>query len=197
MVSSADVLEAKQRLEHLKLAAAFGRAGPPREDDQVEDLKGSTESVFIDVFSEEGRPFDPKNVAMLYVVGPKGEGCTGPKSEGSGALLETVEEFLDTVKRMAATSVRSIAEYNQLVAEGSGGAAGLPAIEEIRWCLVSGGVYCHSGSSKVDVAEATLQGMLSVKGVPLTITFTYDQDSFRLADERLKGVQPPPQDMET
>ena len=30
----------------------------------------------------------------------------------------------------------------------------LPAIKELRWCLVSGGVFRHSDTSKVDVAEA-------------------------------------------
>ena len=58
----------------------------------------------------------------------------------------------------------------------------LPFIDEVRWCLVSGGVYIHSSANKIDVASATLRGMRAVNGDTPVVTFTYDNDVFRLAD---------------
>ena len=57
-------------------------------------------------------------------------------------------------------------------------------MEEIRWCLVSGGKYKHPDATKEEVARATLAGMIAVKDKPLT-TFTYDEDVFRVAFEAL------------
>ncbi|CAJ1426877.1 unnamed protein product [Effrenium voratum] len=63
-------------------------------DQGVKDLGGATGSVFIDVFREEKRPLHSRNVAMLYVVGPKGEGCPGPWGPDAGPLLDE-DRFLE------------------------------------------------------------------------------------------------------
>lgn len=179
LASAAEVPEAALLLETLQLAASIGRAGPAAEGD-TEPYEGSTESVFIDVFREEKRPLHERNVAMVYVVGPKGEACAAPKMEGSGPRVAE-DAFLASIERLAASAVATVGEYNRRRSELG---EDLPPVEELRWCLVSGGVYRHDDVSKVDVAAATLRGMRSVKDTDLLVTFTYDDDAFRLAAEQ-------------
>ena len=55
-------------------------------------------------------------------------------------------------------------------------------VHEIRWCLVSGGVYLHKEVTKEEVASATMRGMRSTeRGTGLHVTFAYDEDSFAKA----------------
>jgi len=162
---------AEPSLQELRLAASFGQAG------QDGTKVGS---VFIDVFDASARPLNEKNVAMLYVVGPKGEECTFPVQEGSGPHLAK-EAFLDSVQLLGRRAVEAVAEYNSRWAGSTVSSQELPKIEEIRWCLVSGGVYRHGQASKFDVAKATLQGMSFAPDANLTVTFTYDENVFEQA----------------
>jgi len=115
---------------------------------------------------------------MLYAVGVKGEGCQGPKQ---GPLLNK-ERFLSGVQRLAKRALEVVGTYN------SDWAAGDP-IEEVRWCLVSGGVYCHPAVEKLEVAAATIQGMREA-AVSILVTFTYDEDVFRRAfDEERESAR--------
>ena len=72
-VAASGVLpNAKERLAEVGLVESICTAGYPYQND-VKGFSGSTGSVFIDVFQEEKRPLSKKNVAMIYVVGPRGE----------------------------------------------------------------------------------------------------------------------------
>ncbi|CAJ1355783.1 unnamed protein product [Effrenium voratum] len=59
--------------------------------------------------------------------------------------------------------IETVAEYND-IRETACDPPG-PLIEEVRWCLVSGGVYRHPNVSKVDVARITIQGMKAARGL--------------------------------
>merc|ERR1711974_71134 len=76
-------------------------------------------------------------------------------------------------------ALEAVDRYNRGWARSSTpGQAQLPIIEEIRWCLVSGGVYRHGDASKVDVAKATLHGMMSAACGDLRVPFAYDDNCF-------------------
>ena len=70
--------------------------------------------------------------------------------------------------------IHNVHQYNNKVeTEGSN----LPVIKEIRWCLVSGGVYKHKDVSKLDVAKATIRGMMLAKCKDMNVTMMYDDDT--------------------
>ena len=69
----------------------------------------------------------------------------------------------------------NIAQARKLEAER------LPPIQEIRWCLISGGVYRHPGVTNIEIVDATLQGIQAGPHASLKITFLFDGDSFKLA----------------
>ena len=86
MNTAEEVPEARALLEPLKLDAAFGMADP----ESLRRSRGkdpSTGAIFIDVFGKEERPGSKKNVAMLYVVGPKGSKKGRPVQEGGPCVL--------------------------------------------------------------------------------------------------------------
>merc|ERR1712194_170611 len=86
------------------------------------------------------------------------------------------EEFLASIKKLGARALELVGACNR--------AGACAQIQEVRWCLVSGGVYCHGDVSKLEVASATLRGMLSAEDAKgLTVTCTYDDDVFRQAVE--------------
>lgn len=189
LVSAKDLPNAAALLPKLRLCASFGRAADvlPEEVQQngdqqdLHELAGSTGSVFIDIFEEEQRPLSSRNVAMLYVVGPKGEGCVGP-GEHAGPLLDE-DRFLEMLENLATKAIETVAEYNDIRETACGSFVG-PPIEEVRWCLVSGGVYRHANVSKVDVARITIIGMRAARGADgLVVTFAYDEDVFKKAWE--------------
>jgi len=184
LVSARDLPKAAEILPKLSLLASFGRAADEVEPEGMEgtspELRGAIGSVFIDVFQQEQRPMHPKNVAMLYVVGPKGEGATGPLGPGTGPLYDE-DRFLESLEVLATKSIEAVAEYNDIRETSCGPVPG-PPIEEVRWCLVSGGVYRHESVSKVDVARITIQGMRAARGADgLVVTFAYDEDVFKKA----------------
>mmetsp|Transcript_15672 Transcript_15672/g.28509 ORF Transcript_15672/g.28509 Transcript_15672/m.28509 type:complete len:659 (+) Transcript_15672:29-2005(+) len=162
-------------LPQLSLCAAFGWAGEDLDGDK-KGHEGATGSVFLDIFAAHARPFRQEyNVAMLYVVGPVGLGCT---RKGIRPALDR-DDFLQCVERLGRRSVQAVQTYNNLRLDPQN--AGLPPIEEVRWCLVSGGVYKHPDVTKLEVAAATLQGMLHATSADLRVKFSYDEDVFRLA----------------
>lgn len=155
-------------LGDLHLSAAFGVAGVASDQD-VPGHESASGSVFLDVFAAHKQPLAEKNLAMLYVVGPKGEGCRGPKQ---GPLLDRAC-FLAGVQSLAMRALDLVGTYNRDWAADN-------PIEEVRWCLASGGVYCHPDAGKVEVAAATIQGMRASE-VDVLVTFAYDEDAFRRA----------------
>eukprot|EP00439_Symbiodinium_sp_Y106_P078689 s699_g17.t1 len=151
-------------LSELGLMASFARVPAVNGPDAV------VGAAFLDVLGPEHRPRSAKNVAMLYVVGPKGTGATG----GQGPTVDSNAAFLQSVEEMAA---------NALLAET------LPRIQEVQFCLVSGGVYMHPESSKLDVAAAIVRGLrraAETKAAP-TVRFAYDSNSF----EDAVGIEEP------
>lgn len=147
-------------------------------------MKGDPLGVtFVDIFHNDARPFNQKNVGMLYVVGPNG--C-----EWMPRCIKNSEDFLRAVEDMASNAIAAVLDYNAMVAADS--SAVLPALETVQWCLVSGGVYCHADCSKLDVAQATLRGMEAAaegrsSSAPLTVRFAYDEAAFEEAVAAMKA----------
>ena len=168
LVTAADVFPARNLLAPLCLSAAFGQAGETMPDDTI---PGATGAVFLDIFAEGRQPFGIEaNAAMLYVVVPKGEMCRDSKNKDSADQLRK-GHFLAFVERLSCRSLEAVVTYNR---DWAGGVL----VEEVRWCLVSGGKYCN----KLDVASATLRGLLAAEGAQeLYVTFTYNDDVFRVA----------------
>jgi len=161
-------------LSELGLMASFARVPAVNGPDAV------VGAAFLDVLGPEHRPRSTKNVAMLYVVGPKGTGATG----GQGPTVDSNAAFLQSVEEMAANALLAVAEYNSLLDEET-----LPRIQEVQFCLVSGGVYMHPESSKLDVAAAIVRGLrraAETKAAP-TVRFAYDSNSF----EDAVGIEEP------
>lgn len=186
IVSASEIPEANALLSTVGLAASYGKLGQNLEGDTVpkenEVLRGATGSVFIDVFKADWRPIHAKNVAMLYVVGPKGE--TKSAGAGVGSPVLPKNEFLASVELLAKEALQTVITYNKAASK-----EGLPLIEEVRWCLVSGGVYRHQDSTKIEVAKATISGMRSVEddGSVQQVTFTFDEDCFKIAYESMNS----------
>lgn len=161
--------DAKDWMDWLGLKFAAGQAGE-------EDVVGS---VFLSVLDEDNRPCHRNNVAMLYVVGPKGENCCGPR----GGSMFGKARFLLEVQQMAKRAIELVMQYNSMQSQASA------RVQVVRWCLVSGGVYCHPDATKQEVARATLLGMkevfLSRDEPGFRVDFTWDEDAFRLAFEEL------------
>ena len=111
LVSAAEVPGVTSLLGRLRLAASFAQVGRVLNGDCT-GLEGGDGSVFIYVFDASARPLHANNVAMLYVVGPKGEGCNGPKGTDSGPL-RSKGEFLGTIKLLARQALEAVANYNR------------------------------------------------------------------------------------
>ena len=133
MVIASEHPEASDFLKAARLTDCFAVAGESfgEEDPRYEAAVGS---AFIDVFEETSRPLHQRNVAMLYVVGPKGEGAFA----GQGPLLP-LDRFLASVERLGTVALQLVVDYNAVQAKKLT-ADQLPFIDEVRWCLVSGGV---------------------------------------------------------
>lgn len=164
-MDSATMVVAKE----LGLLACFARVAAISRDG------GPVGAVFLDVFRQGRRPLSEQNVAMLYVVGPKGQGAPG----GHGPTIADRGQFLEAVEELAVNAITAVGAYNELVATD---AIDLPKIEVVQWCLVSGGVYRHPEASKRDVATATVEGMVKAsadgeKSWPL-VRFAYDEHVF-------------------
>lgn len=136
-----------------------------------------TGTAFLDVFEAKTRPLSDKNVAMLYVVGPKGQGAVHAK--GAGQIISDCGEFLVALQRMSENALLLVCEYNHIASRE----VELPVIKAVQFCLVSGGVYKHADASKADVAEAIVRGLcnaapLAQPGTLPVIRFAYDDAAF-------------------
>eukprot|EP00929_Paragymnodinium_shiwhaense_P113062 TRINITY_DN81328_c0_g1_i1.p1 TRINITY_DN81328_c0_g1~~TRINITY_DN81328_c0_g1_i1.p1 ORF type:complete len:305 (+),score=29.38 TRINITY_DN81328_c0_g1_i1:102-917(+) len=149
--------------------------------------------AYVDIFASECRPLNDKNIGMLYVVGPKGKGAPG----GHGPTIEGRDAFLSAVQDMAENAVAAVLEYNSLASATPD--SGFPPLEELQFCLVSGGVYRHPETTKRDVARATVLGMLAgaeqhkaqaEQLQPVTIRFAYDEGVFEEAVAELVPAAP-------
>ena len=77
-------------------------------------------------------------------------------------------------------------QYNQRVASEINvdmKTLGMPEIQVLRMCLLSGGSYKHPATSKVEVAKSILNGILRgssgcYQWTP-SVSFAYDEDAFR------------------
>jgi len=171
--------EAERLARSLGLQACFARLPTY--------AKGPVSAIFLDILAPEHRPLSERNVAMLYVVGPRGSpGGTDPTIARSGSFLRAVHD-------LGANAVSAVSEYNGFIRKRPG----LPRIDTVQWCLVSGGAYRHPETTKEDVAAATVRGMLQAgrqlrsqpggaEAMP-TVRFAYDNAVFEAAVERLAG----------
>lgn len=137
--------------------------------------KSLTGIAFLDVFDHKTRPLSDRNVAMLYVVGPKGQGAV--HSKGAGHIISDCSEFLAAVQTMSENALLLVCEYNQTASRG----LELPQVQAVQFCLVSGGVYKHADASKVDVAAAIVRGLAAAasaqESLPV-VRFAYDEAAF-------------------
>jgi len=146
---------------------ALGKRGEPNDP--------NTGFICLSIFNYDTLPHNNiNNVGMLYVVGPRGKGSRGPNH---GQAYDK-DDFLRIVQDLGKNALLLINEYNKEIPESS-------HIKQLQWCLVSGGVYRHPDVSKIDVARATITGMLQVD-TDIEVIFTWDEDVFRLAAIDLK-----------
>ena len=93
---------------------------------------------------------------MLYAVGPKGEGCIGPKRKEEAYLAEAA--FTSMLKGATNNLVRLINYHNEIQLANK-----RSLLTNVRWCLLSGGSYRHKKISKVAIAK-TICNVLEVAG---------------------------------
>ena len=186
VLASNVLVDVKKTLDNLGLAEVLCIARCPRSADSA-GYRGSAGSIFLDIFKKEARPLHDNNVAMLYVVGPRGKGCKESKSQhykiapgGASKVhppLEDKVSFLTSIAELSKNAMDLIHEYNVNVARFPN----LPKVYEVRWSLVSGGVYMHEDATKMDVAQATIRGMARSDCCNVNVKMMYDDDIFRLA----------------
>ena len=58
------------------------------------------------------RVINKRNIAMIYVVAPKGQGCRGP-TKGRGPSLPE-DEFLQNITNLGKRAISTIEAYNDL-----------------------------------------------------------------------------------
>ena len=132
-------------------------------------LSGSTGAVFIDVFKKSERPLHVGSVALIYIAGPRGDGCRRVKNYRPAHQMQLDDKvtFLSNVSDTAQRALDMVHDYNE---QGKYTKSGLPEIKNIRWCLVSGGAYMHEGVTKTCVAEATIKGMMRSYAQSINLT---------------------------
>ena len=91
------------------------------------------------------------------------------------------ECFLQAVQEMANRAPEVVLEHNAAMPEDR--------VEEVRWCLASGGAYRHPDVSKLDVAQQTLLGMRLAGCAGLRAIFAFDEDVLRRAHEGLTAPE--------
>ena len=165
-------------LRELRLKECVGKAGPADCSNKALLFESRVGSVFLSIFEDGTNPLHERNMGMIYALGPKGHGGGGPK----GRLNEpTFDEkaFIKTIVDIGSSTVAIINSYNNSCP------AETPKIEEVRWCLLSGGSYRHPKVSKVEVATAIIEGIsLPFAGEKLSATFEYDDDAFKTAGQK-------------
>ena len=107
LVHAREIPEARFLLRQLKLSNAFCRSG-------CRGGKDATGAVILDVFEVESRPSSPLNVAMLYVVGPKGQRA-GRKLDFKGPQPYPRREFLVAIEDLGQKALELVAAYNEII----------------------------------------------------------------------------------
>jgi len=189
LVSTADASKEVQDLSRqLGLLGCFARVPA---DAHPLTRGGPVGVTFVDVLAPEKRPLSDKNVAMLYVVGPKGDGAPGPKQP----TIKDRDEFLGIVESMGANLLLAVSGYNSK-ATAADTPDGLPRIDVMQMCLVSGGVFRHPATEKFDVAVALVRGLIAaaegctVYNAELVpeVRFAYDGHVFEDAVSSILGA---------
>ena len=134
----------KTDLRRLSLSECYGQAGPPASLSR--DPTAHSGATFLSIFDAKYPLNNDLNKAMLYAVGPKGEGCTGPKRQDESYLTEA--PFTSMLKGVTNNLVRLINYHNETQLTNQ-----KPLLTNVRWCLLSGGSYRHKKISKVEVAK--------------------------------------------
>merc|ERR1719414_2826272 len=112
----------------------------------------------VAIFPAGRRPCgSDRNVGMVYAVGPN---CGKVRKKGRRAQDNlTKSEFLSVLQGAAAAISAAVTAHN-----AEAGTEGMPQIEVLRMCLLSGGVYKHPEASKVEVAAGLVKGLLGLGG---------------------------------
>ena len=182
--ASEEIKNAKETFSKIGLIESLGMAGCPDKRDMA-GFSGSIGSIFLDVFEKSCCPKqNDQNVAMLYVVGPRGKGS---RRNDDKIPSEDKLQFLKGVKEVAELSLNVISVYNYRAKTSEQ----LPEIKEVRWCLVSGGSYRHPNATKVEVAKATIYGMMDAERCEgVNVKMMYDENAFKKAyDEIVQELQ--------
>lgn len=131
------------------------------------DPSGKTGSVFISAFKHKMPHDSQSNMAMVYVVGPK------------GTDFKRKKDFLDAVHATAVNLMTALCDFNGFVRREE--QKSYSKISLCRVCLFSGGAYRFANTSKVEVAEAILSGLNEAyrHGPAPRLNFAYDEDVFR------------------
>lgn len=136
---------------------------------QSRDADGATGSVYLSVFKDSKNPKGKeKNIAMVYVVGPK------------GTDLPDRDLFLDAVKRTAVNIMTVLCDYNGAVRR-QGSQKVVQRMNVCRISMFSGGVFKHSEVSKKEVAKAIISGLEEGyrHGPAPRLNFAFDDDAFK------------------
>jgi hypothetical protein len=119
-------------------------------------------SVFLHIYDKLFK--NNNNIGMLYVVSPFNK---------IGNEV-TKDDFLFNVEQSAININKVINEYNKNEEK---------KIKVVRVNLISSGASKHTDATKVDVATAIIEGILSDFIPDITYEFSYDEDSFKKAYE--------------
>jgi len=117
-------------------------------------------AAFINVFKKSSCPFNNHNVALLYTVGAlgrnmKAEGEGKPDKERADLVKTNVKEFLQELYLTGENVVQLVLDYNKSRTPIQ------PAIEVVRFPIVSGGIFIHPEVTPKEVALALLWGIHS------------------------------------
>ena len=161
-------------LKLLGLKDCIGQAGPY----SAKNTCGTVGSAFLSIMQNVYRPLHPNNIAMLYVVGPKGKGHRGPRNRVNEPQFDDPGEFLAMVKTTARTAMNVVAHHNNNVA----GTDHEDIIRDISWNLFSGGTYRHEDVTKLEVAQEIVRGIQSGKwGAANRFQMSFDKNVFQTA----------------
>lgn len=141
------------------------------------DQSGRTGCVFISTFKDKYPCNSSSNVALVYVVGPKGSDFVNK------------EDFIFAVQATAGNLMTALCDFNGFVRRQ--GKNMYPRINLCRICLFSGGKYIHRDASKMEVAQAILSGLNEAyrHGPAPRLNFTYDEDVFKKTWAEVMGFE--------
>jgi len=117
-------------------------------------------TAFLTIFKPPGRPYTPKNAALLYIVETLGrntdeDGDVVMDANRSKYVKTSAKEFLDEVHKTGANAIELVIEYN---ATKAGENPNLSAIEVVRLPIISGGMFLHPDITPKEVALVFIWG---------------------------------------